>query len=153
MKHIHMNDNKTCVVCGEISVFRKHRIICSLCLNNFSKFRKNVNSAIYNSIKHGMKSYIWQFLPYSANELKNHLENSFSSWMNWNNYGTYKISTWNDRDLSTWTWQIDHIIPQSNFLFLSVEDGNFIDCWSLNNLKPISSKENVNKNIKEEELS
>ncbi len=76
-------------------------------------------------------------------ELKIHLENQFEPWMNWNNYGSYISSKWNDNDQLTWTWQIDHIIPQSILQYSSVNDDTFKKCWSLDNLRPLSSKQNI----------
>lgn len=49
----------------------------------------------------------------------------FELWINWNNYGVYRSSTWNDQDSSTWAWQIDHIIPQSRLPYDSMEHSNF----------------------------
>ena len=76
-------------------------------------------------------------------ELKSHIENQFEPWMTWNNQGLYNLHTWNDNDSATWTWQIDHIIPQSKLPFMSMEDENFKKCWALENLRPLSSKQNL----------
>ena len=62
--------------------------------------------------------------------------------MNWDNWGVYKANGWNDDDQSTWTWQIDHIIPQSTLPYSSMNDDNFQKCWALNNLRPYSAKLN-----------
>lgn len=70
-------------------------------------------------------------------KLKAHLESLFEPWMNWENYGNPKNS---DR-----TWHIDHIIPQSKLLFISLEDENFKKCWALENLRPLCAKENQRK--------
>ena len=75
--------------------------------------------------------------------LKQHLENQFESWMTWNNWGRYSLDTWKDDDQATWTWQIDHIIPQSDLPYSSMEDENFQKCWQLNNLRPLSAKQNI----------
>lgn len=82
-------------------------------------------------------------MPFSIQELRDHLEKQFESWMTWTNWGKYIIKVWDDNDSSTWTWHIDHIIPQSKFNFSSTEDDEFKKCWSLNNLRPYSSKQNV----------
>lgn len=84
-------------------------------------------------------------LDYSIDELKEHLERQFEPWMNWNNWGKYILSEWDDNDQSTWKWQIDHIIPQSKLKFSSMDDDNFKKCWSLNNLRPLSAKANLAK--------
>jgi hypothetical protein len=75
-------------------------------------------------------------------ELKEHLEKQFEPWMNWNNYGIYKKSQWNNDNMTTWTWQIDHIIPHSDLSYISMEDENFQRVWSLDNLRPLSAKQN-----------
>lgn len=85
----------------------------------------NVNSGSKNN-----KS-ISQFLNYNKNKLKNHLESQFDAWMNSENYGIYNKETWNDNEQKTWTWQIDHIIPQC-----------LLKYWALENLRPLSSKQN-----------
>ena len=74
--------------------------------------------------------------------------------MNWDNWGIYKLGQWSDNDQSTWKWQIDHIIPQSELLytdmfkygywwFKKMSDDNFKKSWSLENLRPYSAKQNA----------
>jgi hypothetical protein len=87
-------------------------------------------------------SYL-KFVDYSIDELRSHLEKQFEPWMDWNNYGKYNARTWKDDDQSTWTWNIDHIIPQSELLYQSMTDDNFKKCWALSNLRPLSSKQNL----------
>jgi hypothetical protein len=82
-------------------------------------------------------------LPFSMDELKNHLETQFESWMTWNNQGRYDSKNWNDNDSTTWTWQIDHVIPQADLLYASMQDDNFKKCWALENLRPLSAKQNL----------
>lgn len=84
-----------------------------------------------------------KYLSYSIQELKTHLETQFESWMTWDNHGIYNKTIWNDNDSTTWTWQIDHIIPQYKLPYSSMEEENFKICWSLSNLRPYSSKQNV----------
>jgi hypothetical protein len=86
---------------------------------------------------------IINFLPYSINDLKSHLENQFESWMTWKKWGKYNPKTWDDNDQTTWTWQLDHIVPQSIFSYQSMKDDNFKKCWALSNLRPLSAKQNV----------
>jgi len=91
---------------------------------------------------------ILKFLSYSIQELKEHFEKQFEPWMNWENHGKYDTSSWDDNDSSTWTWNIDHIIPHSTFKYISMEDQSFKDCWALSNLRPLSSKQNLLKGHK-----
>jgi hypothetical protein len=83
-----------------------------------------------------------KFLGYSVLELKNHLEKQFEPWMTWSNRGAYSVDKWDDNDQSTWTWQLDHIIPQSDLPYVSMEDDNFKKCWALTNLRPLNAKQN-----------
>jgi len=83
------------------------------------------------------------FLPYSIEELKLHLESQFESWMNWDNWGVYNPSKWDENDPSTWTWQLDHIKPMATHAYSCQSDPGFIEAWRLNNLRPLRSKENI----------
>ena len=84
-----------------------------------------------------------QYLSFNAQELYNNINSKFEYWMNWNNYGEYNPLIWEDDDPSTWTWQLDHIIPRSELSYSSVDDENFKKCWALENLRPYSSKLNI----------
>jgi hypothetical protein len=110
------------------------------------KLRKEVSSRIAGDIKRQGSSKngsITQYLDYSIQDLKDHLENKFECWMSWDNRGVYNPKTWDDNDQSTWTWQLDHIIPQSDLPYTSMEDDNFKKCWALGNLRPLSAKLNL----------
>jgi hypothetical protein len=113
--------------------------------------RTNMSKAISTGLKrrNSKKSNsILAVLPYSINELKTHLEKQFESWMNWDNYGKYNPKIWDDNDPNTWTWQIDHIKPHSEFEYTLMTDQNFIDCWALSNLRPLSSKQNQRDGVR-----
>jgi hypothetical protein len=113
--------------------------------NPIFKIRTDLSTVIRRSLKlqGGTKeSSCFDHLSYTCKELKQHLEAQFEPWMNWDNHGKYVANSWNDNDSSTWTWQIDHIIPQSKFSYVSMEDEEFQKCWALNNLRPLSSKQN-----------
>jgi hypothetical protein len=104
--------------------------------------RANVRSGLKNlGISKTNKTFL--ALGYTIKELKEHLESLFEPWMNFNNHGKYYASNWDDNDSSTWTWQLDHIIPHSTFKFTSMEDEEFKKCWSLSNLRPLSAKQNI----------
>ncbi len=111
------------------------------------KLRADMSSAISRMLKLNISSKngnsVLDFLPYSFEQLKEHLEKLFESWMTWNNQGKYNSNNWNDIDQTTWTWQLDHIIPQSDLPYLSMTDGNFQKCWALDNLRPLSAKQNL----------
>ena len=111
------------------------------------KLRKLISSSIYRGLKKNGSSKngksISDYLPYSINDLKKHLESQFEPWMTWENHGVYDPNTWDDNDSSTWTWNIDHIVPHCNFYYTSMEDDDFQICWALENLRPLSSKINI----------
>jgi len=114
--------------------------------NIYFKLRKIISKSVSGALKNNYSSKynksILKYLPYTIMDLKIHLESLFEPWMNWNNHGVYNINTWDDSDSSTWTWQIDHIEPHKNFKYLDMECDEFKKCWSLNNLRPLSSKQN-----------
>lgn len=99
------------------------------------RLRKNCSRAI-NRILRGTKNNasILDYLPYTIEELKQHLEKQFDDKMTWDNYGRY--------------WHIDHIIPQSKLLYASMIDENFKKCWALENLHPLEAIANIKKSNK-----
>jgi hypothetical protein len=111
------------------------------------KLRKHISTVIYQALKKIGASKkgnsILPFLPYSFQELKNHLERQFEPWMTWSNWGLYNPANWDDNNSFTWTWHIDHIIPQSVLPYMSMNDDNFKKCWALDNLRPLSAKQNI----------
>ena len=106
------------------------------------RLRESVSSNIRMCIKKNHQPFA-KYLPYTIQDLKTHLEQQFEPWMTWDNYGTYRLDIWNDNDQTTWTWQLDHIVPHSTFQYISMEDQAFRDCWALSNLRPYSAKQNV----------
>ena len=70
-------------------------------------------------------------MDYTVEELMAHLESLFKEGMTWDNYGTY--------------WHIDHIRPKSWYVFESVEDPAFKECWALSNLQPLEATINLAK--------
>lgn len=111
------------------------------------KLKKSISNAIAvalktnNNSKNGISCL--KTLSYNMTQLKKHLEGLFEPWMTWKNYGKYNLDTWDDNGQSTWKWNIDHIKPQSDFCYTSMEDNDFKECWALSNLRPYSAKQNV----------
>jgi hypothetical protein len=104
------------------------------------KMRCNVNRLVRLYLKKGgsvKQGYLWNALPYTPQQLKEHLENQFEDWMTWENYGN-----------GYGKWNIDHIIPQSKLLYDNFDHPNFLKCWSLENLRPMCSIENIRKSDK-----
>ena len=89
-----------------------------------NKLSKLVSNAICRSLKGNKAGQHWEDLvPYNLEQLRQHLESQFIPPMSWDNYGTY--------------WEIDHIIPQNLFHFITYQDEQFQICWSLMNLRPL----------------
>jgi hypothetical protein len=114
--------------------------------NKQESLRVIFSSRVRNTLKKLSKSKngesITKYLPYKFSELKTHIESQFESWMNWDNWGIFDKNSWNDNDPSTWAWQIDHIIPHSDLPYDSMEHENFNKSWALDNLRPLSAKQN-----------
>lgn len=95
-----------------------------------------ISNSIYHSLKKNKNGRHWEtMVGYTLNELKLHIESLWQPEMMWNNY-------------SRKGWHIDHIIPISAFNFDSPEHLDFKRCWSLSNLQPMWSKENLSKGNK-----
>jgi len=106
------------------------------------KLRHAVSCSIRGMLKHNgsykRKKSIRNYLPYSIEELKAHLESLWEPWMDWDNYGGRS----NDKRR---TWHIDHIIPHYSFKYTSMADSQFLECWALSNLRPLEKKLNMSK--------
>lgn len=149
---------KTCTCCGEthpINEFKKNwrtrqnsdkvfsrSAKCKTC----DRLRRQISKSIRKqllSINLSKNGSCMQFLPYTILELKQHIQTLFEPWMTWKNWTTYNVDTWKDDDQSTWTWNIDHIIPHCSFNYITMNSQEFLDCWALSNLRPYSAKQNV----------
>ena len=113
-------------------------------IDSCHKLRKCISALIRNGLKknYGSKhgSSILSKLPYTMQELKQHIESLFESWMSWKNHGPY--------DPNRKTWQIDHINPHSCFHYENMDCEEFRKCWSLSNLRPLESLANIKKGNK-----
>lgn len=95
---------------------------------------------VCGSVRSGLRSRsgkrsgsVWSSLPYTPADLRAHLESFFSpaNGFTWENYGK--------------AWHIDHVIPQSRFRFMTLDDPEFLNCWRLENLIPQSTHDNLRK--------
>lgn len=125
------------------SKYLKSRIKNDITFKIKSYTSRTINKYLRLNFSSKNGNSILKFLSYSIQELKIHLEKQFEPWMTWNNWGMYIKDEWSDNDQSTWKWNIDHIIPQSKLLYTSMEDENFNKCWALENLRPLSAKQNI----------
>ena len=92
-----------------------------------------INKKLINRRSNKKGESTFTFLPYTLNELIQHLENQFESGMTWENHNVKG-------------WHIDHIIPDCRFKYKNVEDKEFQKCWALSNLQPLWAEENLKKN-------
>ena len=104
------------------------------------KLRHNISSLIghYLSDRRYDRSKVskLQHLDFSIPELQAHIESKFEPNMSWANYG---------RKAGVRCWHIDHIIPDSWFVYETTTDLSFKACWSLSNLQPKWEDENIAK--------
>lgn len=92
--------------------------------------QKVITSAIAKSVR-DKKYRCWEELVgYTLEDLMKRLENQFQEGMVWSNYGK---------------WHIDHIKPISKWNFISCNDMEFKQCWSLSNLQPLWAIDNIRK--------
>jgi hypothetical protein len=138
----HLDDKKN-IKYQSSKRWRKQKIKSDINFKLRSRVSSSINCYLKKSSASKENQSVIYFLPYSIKDLKNHLESQFEPWMNWQNWGIYKPNSWNDNDPTSWTWQIDHIIPHSTFKYQSMTDILFKECWSLKNLRPLSSKKNI----------
>lgn len=154
---IYYEDNKEQLIIASKKYYKENKDEIMLYRKEYQKSRRKndptfkLRALVSNSIGFALKknkssknnNSCIKYLDYSFQELMTHLESQFDPWMNWNNHGKYDPKSWDDSDQSTWTWQIDHVIPHSNFHYTSMEDQVFKKCWALSNLRPYSSKQNL----------
>lgn len=106
------------------------------------KLKHIVGSAVRDALvrrqssKDGGRTF--DYLPYTPQQLKEHLEEQFEPWMTWENYG-------GRNDSPRKTWQIDHVKPQASYSFMSMDDPEFQECWALENLRPLEKIENMGR--------
>ena len=98
-----------------------------------ANIKSHINSALKKNNSSKMGESALQYLPYTIEQLKEHLESQFKPGMNWDNRGE---------------WHIDHIYPQSKLPYDSMSHPNFQKAWALENLQPLEASENISKGNK-----
>ena len=81
----------------------------------------------------GRSELVFPDLPYTVAQMRAHIEALFEPWMRWENHGD---------------WEVDHKKPRS--LFDHTDKTQIVECWALENLRPISAIENLKKGSKYE---
>jgi DNA-directed RNA polymerase subunit F len=95
-----------------------------------SLLKVKIKSSMSTSIRYSKKNKYFEILGYTVEDLKERLEQTFTSEMSWGNYGRGG-------------WHIDHIKPLALFDMSQEED--FIKAWSLSNLQALGESENCSK--------
>lgn len=116
--------------------YKKQRKLIDPCFKLNSEISKTISKALRRQNSSKKNKSCLKYLPYTIQDLKRHLEAQFEPWMTWENWGVYKIEDYL-HETTTWKWQIDHIVPQSDLPYSFMEDDNFKRCWSLENLRPL----------------
>lgn len=93
--------------------------------------RSLINNCISRRARNSRKMN--ELVGYSPLKLMKHMERRFKDGMSWENRSM---------------WHIDHIIPRSAFNYKTQKDTDFRRCWSLKNLQPLWSNENLKKHAK-----
>ena len=104
------------------------------------RLRENVTNAVRRGLQGLKNNSTFVHLPYTPEQLKEHIESQFEDWMTWDNWGVAS----HDRK----TWNIDHIYPQSRLPYDSFDHPNFLKCWGLENLRPLEAFANISKSDK-----
>jgi hypothetical protein len=123
---VHLDAQRLCKQCRDSSITRytpeQKRIRCAM--------KASLVSRLKNRLLNKNKKSTFDILGYSVDDLKIHLESRFQSGMTWENYGE---------------WEIDHITPDSWFVYNSTEDDGFKNSWALENLQPLWKSDNASK--------
>lgn len=102
----------------------------------------------YNNIPNAI---VWdeieKHLGYNKEDLTKHLESNFEPWMDWSCWGRTR------KNKQGTCWEIDHIIPRSTYTYTGINTPEFKQVWSLDNIRPLSRKENTSKADKEAQLN
>lgn len=95
------------------------------------RISESLSTQIRRDLRGDKQGSSWEaIVGFSADDLCRHLERQFKRGMCWQNYGA---------------WHIDHIRPVCGFNFSSADDPAFKECWSLTNLQPLWSQQNLSK--------
>lgn len=94
-----------------------------------------------------------QYLPQPIEEVLERIQLLFSLpsnltpdgkvWMTMDNWKPYNSKTYKENDPPTWTWNLDHIEPHSNFIYTDLNSEEFRKCYDINNLRPLKAKQNI----------
>lgn len=103
-------------------------------------YKRVLTSVSNHAIQNGLKPISMNqqclelVLGYSISDLIQSISQKFIDGLSWDNMDQ---------------WHIDHIRPKSRFKFKSFRDQAFLDCWCLENLRPLWAVENLKKSNKD----
>lgn len=140
-KKVYYTENKK-VINGKTNTYLKSRRATDPSFKMRHYISCSIRLELSNLLLKKSGKSCFKYLGYSVEDLKNHIQALFEGWMNWDNWGVYDSTSWQDDDPATWTWQLDHIIPHSTFKYKDMECEEFKRCWQLSNLRPLSAKQN-----------
>lgn len=109
------------------------------------KLKFVIRKRIRESLKYcglNKKNRTKEILGCDIREFKQHLENQFEPWMNWDNYGNPKDGIFEENK----TWDIDHIIPISS----TENEEEILKLNHYTNLRPLCSY--INRWIKKDKI-
>ena len=104
---------------------------------NMARGNKNLYNTHRASFRQGMLSSvlttkgIWQYLPYTNLQAREHIESLFSAGMEWQNHGD--------------VWEIDHIDPLAHLAYTCESNENFKKVWDIANIQPLLISANRSK--------
>lgn len=95
--------------------------------------KHRIDSNAYRSLKYALnpmyENYKSKYFPdFDAKMLRLHFSRFFDEEVNLYTYGII--------------WEIDHKVPVCKFSYKSIEDDQYKECWSINNLRPLKVAEN-----------
>jgi hypothetical protein len=96
-----------------------------------------MTSRIHKVLRRAKGLPLHKILPYSHQQLVDHLEAQFQPGMSWENYGRKG-------------WHVGHRKPVCRFKFTAVTDKGFQECWALANLFPQWEEENLKAGARRE---
>lgn len=114
--------------------------------NYRGKMRTIIALTVKQDVSRHRKSYakdlgvpfVWEKIEkncgYTIDDFIAHIESQWKEGMHWLNHGRGPD-----------TWQVDHIKPRDNFFYTDLDDPQFIECWSLDNMQPLTSYNNAVK--------
>ncbi len=101
--------------------------------------KRNIKTLISNSLKRNKNNRTSEILGCTYKDFKKYIEDKWSEWMNWDNYGLYN----GEERIG---WDLDHIIPISS----ATTKEELVKLNHYTNFQPLCSK--INRDIKKNKI-